>query len=110
VWQRRHLPPQQVTTGPALMEGIERTNAVVVRDIGQGVEAPPRRDPYAMEVDRGRNCYACGGFRHMACHYMNRGRGRAMKRRRVEYEGGRIEEINEYLDHLKEVENLESLD
>jgi len=37
VWQRRQPLPQQVTTGPALMEGIERTNAVVVR--GQGQEA-----------------------------------------------------------------------
>jgi len=44
------------------MEGVERTNAVVVRGAGQGVGAPPRRDPYAMEADRGRNCYACGGF------------------------------------------------
>jgi len=26
----------------------------------------PRRDPYTIEVDRERNCYACGGFRHMA--------------------------------------------
>ena len=31
VWQRRQMPPQQVITGPAPMEGIERTNAVVVR-------------------------------------------------------------------------------
>jgi len=91
------------------MEGIERTNAVVVRDAGQEMEAPPRRDPYAIEVDRGRNCYACGGFGHMACHYRNRGRGKAMEGRRAEYGGGRIEEINKYLDHLKEVENLESL-
>ena len=49
--------PQQATTGPALMEGIERTNVVVVRGqgqgAGQGVGAPLRRDPYAMEVDRG---------------------------------------------------------
>ena len=48
------------------MEGVERTNAVVVRGSGQGagqnMGAPPRRDPFAMEVDRGRNCYACGGF------------------------------------------------
>ena len=28
--------PQQATTGPAPMEGIERTNAVVVRGQGQG--------------------------------------------------------------------------
>jgi len=47
------------------MEGVERTNTVVVRGQGQGIGAS-RRDPYAMEVDRGRNCYACGGFRHMA--------------------------------------------
>ena len=31
VWQRRQPLPQQVTTGPAPMEGIERMNAVVVR-------------------------------------------------------------------------------
>ena len=95
VWQRRQPMPQQATTGPAPMEGIERTNAVVVRGQGQGqsVGAPPRRDPYAMEVDRGRNCYACGGFGHMAHHCRNRGRGRPMDGRRVEYGGGRIEEI-----------------
>jgi len=41
-----------VTTGPALMEEIERMNVVVVRDAGQGVGALLRRDPYTMEVDR----------------------------------------------------------
>ena len=30
------MPPQQVTTGLALMEGVERTN-VVVRGQGQGM-------------------------------------------------------------------------
>ena len=30
VWQRRQMPPQQVTTGPAPMEGVERMNTVVV--------------------------------------------------------------------------------
>jgi len=53
VWQRRQTPSQQVTTGPALMEGVERTNAVVVRGSGQGMRASPRKDPYMMEVDRG---------------------------------------------------------
>ena len=33
VWQRRQMP-QQVTTRPAPMEGVERTNAVVVREQG----------------------------------------------------------------------------
>jgi len=73
VWQRRQPLSQQATTGPAPMEGVERTNAVVVRGQGQGVGVPPRRDPYAMEVDRGRNCYACGGFGHMAHHCRNQG-------------------------------------
>ena len=96
-------------TGPAPMEGVERTNAVVVRGAGQG--PPPRRDPFAMEVDRGRNCFTCGGFGHMAHHCRNRGmRGRVAENRRLEYGGGRIEGINEQLDNLKGVENLESLD
>jgi len=64
---------------------VERTNAVVVRGqgVGQGMGVPLRRDPYTIEVDRGRNCYACGGFGHMACHCRNRGRGRLMEGRRV---------------------------
>ena len=104
--------PQQATIGPAPMEGIERTNAVVVRGQGAGQDAgvSPRRDPFAMEVDRGRNCYACGGFGHMARNCRNRGRGRPMDRRRVEYGGGRIEEIFDQRDNLKGVENLELLD
>ena len=96
------------------MEGVERTNVVVVRGSGQGagqsMGAPPRRDPFAMEVDHGRNCYACGGFRHMARHCRNRGqRGRVMDNRRVEYGGERIEEIVNLSDNLKEGKNLELL-
>jgi len=45
------MSPQQVTTGPALMEGIERTNAVVIRGSRQSMRALPRQDSYAMEVD-----------------------------------------------------------
>jgi len=59
--------PQQATTGPAPIEGVERTNAVVVRNKRQGQEIGLlRRDPYAMDIDRGRNCYVCEGFGHMA--------------------------------------------
>jgi len=109
VWQRRQMP-QQATMGPAPMEGVERTNAVVVRGQGQGTGIPPRRDPFAMEVDRGRNCYACGGFGHMARNCRNRGqRGRVADNRRVEYGGGRIEEIINLSDNLKEGKNLELL-
>ena len=84
--------PQQATTGPALMEGVERTNVVVVRGagvgVGQSMGIPPRWDSFAMEIDRGRNCFACRGFGHMACHYRNQGmRGRVEENRRVEYRG-----------------------
>jgi len=108
------MPSQQATMGPAPMEGVERTNAVVVKgarqEQGQGVVVSPRQDPYTMEVDRGRNCYACGEFGHMACHYKNRGRERAIEGRRVEYGGGRIKKIHELSNNLKGVENLELLD
>jgi len=110
VWQRRQLLSQQAITGSAPMEGVERMNAVVVRGVRQGVGAPPRRDPYAMEVDRGRNCYACGGFEHMARNCRNRGqRERVADNRRVEYGSRRIEEIVNLLNNLKEGENLELL-
>jgi len=72
--------------------------------------AYPRQDPFAMEVDWGWNCYACGGFGHMAHHCRNRGqRGRIADNRRVEYGGGRIEEISNLMNNLKEDENLELL-
>jgi len=93
---------------PALMEGVERTNVVMVRGPGQGIGAPPRKNPYAMEVDRGRNCYACGGFGHLARHCRNRG-GRVAEGRRIEYNGGR-EELFEYENNLKGKENLNTLD
>ena len=110
VWQRRQPMPQQATIGPAPMKGVERTNAVVVRGQGQNIGTPPRWDPFAMEVDRGRNCFACEGFGHMACHCRNRGqRGRIAENRRVEYGGGRIKEIMNNTNNLKVEENLEFL-
>ena len=96
--------------GPAPMERIERTNTVVVRGQGQEARIPPRRDPFAMDIDRGRNCYACGGFGHMAYHCRNCGRGgRVAENRRVEYGGGQIEEIMIFSNNLKAGEDLELL-
>ena len=112
VWQRRQPLPQQVTTGPALMEGVERTNIVVVRGsgVGQSGGAPLRRDPFAMDIDRERNCYACRGFGHMACHCRNGGmRGRVAENRRVEYGGGQMGEITNFANNLKAGEDLELL-
>jgi len=84
--------------GPALIEGVERTNAIVVRGQeqgqGQGVEVPPRQDPYAIEVDQGRNYYAYGEFGYMAYHYRNR--ERVME--------GRIKEIYDHINNLKGME------
>ena len=80
--------------GPAPMEGVERTNAVVVRGQGQSAGIPPRWDPFAMEVDSGRNCFACGGFGHMAHHCRNRGmRGRVGENRRIEYGGEKLRRL-----------------
>ena len=46
----------------------------------------------------------------MARYYRNQGqRGRVAENRRVEYGGGRIEEIPNFMNNLKEVENLELL-
>ena len=71
---------------------------------------PSRRDPYAMEVDRGRNCYTCGGFEYMAQHCRNMGqRDRMVKRRKVEYRQWGREGNIEHSNNLKEEENLESL-
>ena len=78
--------------------------------MGQSAGVPPRWDPYAMEVDRGRNCYTCGGFGHMAHHCKNSERGRPMEGRRIEYGGGRFEGNIKPIGHLKEVENLEALE
>ena len=103
--------PQQATMGPAPMEGVERMNAVVVRGQGQNVGISPRRDPFAMEIDRGRNCFACGGFGHMARHCRNRGQEeRVAENKRVEYGEGKIEEIMNNMNNLKVGENLEFLD
>ena len=61
------------------MEGVERTNAVMVNP--QQRARFPQRNPYAMDVDRreNRNCYACGGFGHLARNCRNRMTNRRME-------------------------------
>ena len=87
VWPKRQAMPQQRAMEPAPIEGVERTNAVVVRNQEQEQRIGlPRRDSYAMKVDRGRNCYVCSGFGHIAQHCRNRGeRIRIGDGRRLEY-------------------------
>ena len=59
---------------------------------------------------QGEELFCLWGFGHMARHCRNCGRGRGVaENRRVEYGGGRIEEIISLSDNLKEGENLELL-
>ena len=89
------MPSQWMTIGLTLMEGVERTN-VVVREQEQTI-GTPRRNPYAIEVDRERNCYACRRFRHIARHCRNGVQsGRVAEGRRVEYGQWRREENIEH--------------
>ena len=62
----------------------------------------PRHDLYAIEVDRGRNCYSCREFEHIVRHYKNQ--EFVVQERRMEYED------NCNMDNLKEEENLVVLD
>jgi len=72
--------------GPSLIERVERMNAVVIRNLKRQME-PPRRDSYAMDVDRERNCYNCGEFGHLVRNCRNRRiEGRIGEGRRLEYE------------------------
>jgi len=96
------MPSQQVTTRPALMEGVEQTNAVMIRGLEQEIGASLRRDSYAIEIDRGRNCYTCGRFGHLAQHCRNR--KRVAERRKLRYEG-----LYKYENNLKEEKNLGTL-
>ena len=67
------MPPQWVTTGPTLMEKVERTSTEMVRPQQQGVGLS-LRNSYAMDMNRSkRNCYACGEFGHLAKHCRNWG-------------------------------------
>jgi len=68
------------------MERVERTDAVMIHP--QQRVGDIQRNPYAMDVDRreNRNCYNCGGFRHLARNCRNRKTGnRIGEGRRLEY-------------------------
>ena len=71
--------------GPTLIEGVERTNAVIVCP-NQRVGFTPC-NPYAMNMNwENRNCYSCREFGHLARNCKNRGtENRIGKGRRLEY-------------------------
>jgi len=84
------------------MEEVERMNAVVVRNPLQEQRKRSKgmkRDLYAMDVDKGRNCYSYRRFGHLARNCkswstVNQGR-------RIEYE----KNFN-HRDNLKEEKSL----
>ena len=86
VWLRRQeIPQQQVLIELALMERVERTNVVVTRNQERPM-GPLKKDPYMINVDKGRNCYTCGRFGHLARNCRNkRMKNRIRKGRRLEY-------------------------
>jgi len=84
------------------MKGVERMNAVVVRNPLQEQEERGggiKRNSYAMEVDRRRNCYSCGEFGYLACNCRNW--KIVSQGRRIEYR----KNLN-ITNNLKEKENL----
>ena len=63
------------------MEGVERTNAIIVCSNQEVVFI--QCNPYAMNVNRGRNCYSRGGFDYLA---QNCRKQIMDQERRMEYE------------------------
>jgi len=48
---------------PTSIEGVEKTNTGIVRNSLQGQgsgRGKMRRNPYAIEIVKSRNCYSCG--------------------------------------------------
>jgi len=80
---------QQVQTGSALIEGVERMSAVMVCPNHRAGFA--QCNSYTMDMDWGnRNCYNCRGFGHLARNCRNRGAGNKIgKERRLEYGGNK---------------------
>jgi len=75
--------------GPALMEGVERTNAVMVNP-QQRAGFPPRY-PYIIDVDRreNRNYYTYRRFGHLTRNCRNRGTG-TNRRMKVEQDNNNL--------------------
>jgi len=98
------------TTGPTLMEGVERINAVMVHPtqwVGFALY-----NSYTINVDKeNRNCYNCGVFRHLArnCRNGEMG-GRIEKDRRLEYGRNKQRTENNEPSNLNGDKNLIVLD
>ena len=78
------------------MKRVKRTNMIIVNIQQQWIGFMPRQDTYAMNINRERNCYNCGGFSHITRYYRNQ---RMVKwERKISYQNND--------EHLKEEESL----
>ena len=61
--------------GSTSIEGVERTNAVVISNPlqRQGDRGEMKRDPNTIEVNSGRNCYNYRGFGYITQNCRNQG-------------------------------------
>ena len=105
IWPRRQEIPQQwVLAGSAPMKEVKRTNTAMV-NLNQQTGLVPRYDLYAIDIDRGRNCYNCGKSGYIARNYRNQ---RFVKQeRKIEY---RDNSNNKNNYNLNRKENLIVLD
>jgi len=64
-----------VPAGSTSIEGVERTNAVVISNPlqGQGDRGEMKRDSNTIEVNSGRNCYSYRGFGYITQNCRNQG-------------------------------------
>ena len=95
VWPRRQeVLQQQVQVGPVLIEGVERTNMLMMHSNQRAEFA--QCNLYAMDVNQeNRNCYSCGGFGYLARNCRNRRTGNKIEEgRRLEYGQGNNEQSN----------------
>ena len=72
--------------------GVKRIEVVMVCSLLRTGFA--QRNPYATDVNRERNCYACGEFGYIAWHYINRRtRNKIVEERKLEYGNNRQRRI-----------------
>ena len=87
--RRQEVPQQQILAKHAPMEEVERTNVVIVRPTQRAGLA--QQNPYAMDIDRERNCYSYEGFDLIAWNCRRQIMG---QERRMEYEINRNNKDN----------------
>ena len=99
------MSPQQMITVPTPIKGVKKTEVVMI--CSQRRTGFAQRNPYAMDVDRGRNCYACREFGHLVRYYRNGEiENRIGEGRKLEYGGQKREKEGNGQENLNGEGNL----